>query len=187
MSPAPRSYEFYIDLRCVGKAFEEFYNRVLDEGTTFIRGRPGEVTNIAESPEEKGKLIVVVEDTLIGRKRRVPVDLVVLSSALQPRADADEIARLFSVSRSADGFFMEKHPKLDPVATMNDGIFVVGCCQAPKDIPQSVAQASAAAARALATITAGEIEVEATTSVIDEELCSGARPVVTSALPCHFL
>ena len=98
-----------------------------------------------------------------------------MSTALEPRSDADELARLFSVSRSADGFFLEKHPKLDPVATMNDGIFVVGCCQSPKDIPQSVAQASAAAARALATITAGEIEIEATTSVVDEELCSGCK------------
>jgi heterodisulfide reductase subunit A len=173
--PGAQVIEFYIDLRCVGKAFEEFYNRVLAEGTTFIRGRPGEVTNIAESPEEEGKLIIVGEDTLIGRKRRIPVDMVVLSAALQPRADAEDIARRFSLSCSADGFFMEKHPKLDPVATMNDGIFVVGCCQAPKDIPHSVAQASAAAARALAAITAGEIEIEATTSVVNEELCSGCK------------
>ncbi|MDH5695707.1 MAG: FAD-dependent oxidoreductase, partial [Dehalococcoidia bacterium] len=166
-------YEFYIDLRCVGKAFEEFYNRVLDEGTIFIRGRPAEVTDIAESPEEQGKLIIVGEDTLIGRQRRVPVDMVVLSAGLQPRADAEEVSRLFSVSRSADGFFLEKHPKLDPVATMSDGIFVVGCCQSPKDIPQSVVQASAAAARALAVISAGSIEIEAAIAAVDEELCSG--------------
>jgi heterodisulfide reductase subunit A len=173
--PGSQIYEFYIDLRCVGKAFEEFYNRVLDEGTMFIRGRPAEVTDIAESPEEEGKLIIIGEDTLIGRQRRVPVDMVVLSTALQPRADAEDVARLFSISRSADGFFLEKHPKLDPVATMNDGIFVVGCCQSPKDIPQTVAQASAAAARALATISAGSIEIEAATSVIVEELCSGCK------------
>lgn len=181
--PGAQVYEFYIDLRCVGKAFEEFYNRVLDEGTIFVRGRPAEVTNITESPEEQGKLIIVVEDTLIGRQRRVPVDMVVLSTALQPRADADEMARLFSLSRSADGFFLEKHPKLDPVATMSDGIFVVGCCQSPKDIPQSVVQASAAAARALATITAGEIEIEATTAVVDEEFCSGCK---TCSALCPF-
>jgi heterodisulfide reductase subunit A len=159
----------------VGKAFEEFYNRVLDEGTTFVRGRPAEVTDIAESPEEEGKLIIVGEDTLVGRQRRVPVDMVILSTALEPRADAAEVGRLFSISRSADGFFLEKHPKLDPVATMNDGIFVVGCCQSPKDIPNTVAQASAAAARALAAISAGSIEVEAATSVIIEELCSGCK------------
>jgi heterodisulfide reductase subunit A len=173
--PGAQITDFYIDLRCVGKAFEEFYNRVLDEGTTFVRGRPAEVTDIAESPVEEGKLIIIGEDTLVGRQRRVPVDMVILSTALEPREDAGDVARLFSVSRSADGFFLEKHPKLDPVATMNDGIFVVGCCQSPKDIPTTVAQASAAAARALAAISAGSIEVEAATSVIIEELCSGCK------------
>jgi len=173
--PGAQVTEFYIDLRCVGKGFEEFYNRVLDEGTTFVRGRPAEVTNIAESPEEEGKLIIIGEDTLVGRQRRVPVDMVVLSTALEPRKDAEDVGRMFSISRSADGFFLEKHPKLDPVATMNDGIFVVGCCQSPKDIPNTVAQASAAAARALATISAGSIEVEAATSVVVEELCSGCK------------
>jgi heterodisulfide reductase subunit A len=173
--PGAQVYEFYIDLRCVGKAFEEFYNRVLEEGTMFVRGRPAEVTNVAESPDEEGKLIIIGEDTLIGRQRRVPVDMVVLSTALQPRSDAGDVARLFSISRSADGFFLERHPKLDPVATMNDGIFVVGCCQSPKDIPQTVAQASAAAARALAAISAGSIEIEAATAVINEELCSGCK------------
>jgi len=173
--PGTQVIEYYIDLRCVGKGFEEFYNRVLDEGTTFVRGRPAEVTNLAESPEEEGKLIIIGEDTLVGRQRRTPVDMVVLSTAIEPRADAEDVARMFSVSRSADGFFLEKHPKLDPVATMNDGIFVVGCCQSPKDIPNTVAQASAAAARALAAISAGSIEVEAATSVIIEELCSGCK------------
>jgi heterodisulfide reductase subunit A len=179
-------YEFYIDLRCVGKAFEEFYNRVLEEGTIFVRGRPAEVTDIAESPDEEGKLIIIGEDTLIGRQRRIPVDMVVLSTALQPRADAEEVARLFSISRSADGFFLEKHPKLDPVATMSDGIFVVGCCQSPKDIPNSVAQASAAAARALATISAGSIEIEATTATTDVEKCSGCK-VCYSLCPFHAI
>ena len=184
--PGAQVTEFYIDLRCVGKAFEEFYNRVLDEGTIFVRGRPGEVTDLAESPEEEGKLIIIGEDTLIGRQRRIPVDMVVLSTALEPRADAEEVARLFSISRSADGFFLEKHPKLDPVATMSDGIFVVGCCQSPKDIPHSVAQASAAAARALAMISAGSIEIEAATAVVDEELCSGCK-ICSDLCPFHAI
>jgi len=167
--PGAEVYEFYIDLRAVGKAFEEFYNRVLDEGTRFIRGRPSDVV------KQNGRLIVYSEDTLADCQRQVPVDMVVLSTALEPKADAEEVARLFSLSRSADGFFLEKHPKLDPVATMNDGIFVVGCCQSPKDIPQSVVQASAAAARILAMISAGTIEIEAITAAVDEELCSGCK------------
>ena len=168
-TPGAKVYEFYIDLRAVGKAFEEFYNRVLDEGTVFIRGRPSDVV------QQDGKLIVYSEDTLADYQCQIPVDMVVLSAALEPRADADEVARLFSLSRSVDGFFLERHPKLDPVATMSDGIFVVGCCQSPKDIPQSVVQAAAAASRVLAMISLGEIEIEATTAAVNEDLCSGCK------------
>ncbi len=168
-------YEFYIDIRSFGKGYEEFYNRVLEEGTVFIRGKPAEVTNIAETPEEKGKLIVQFEDTLVGRQRRLPVDMVVLSCGLEPSHEAEKIARLFNISRSADGFFLEKHPKLDPVATMTDGIFIAGCCQGPKDIPDTVAQASAAAAEALAMISRGTVEIEAATAVVNEKLCSGCQ------------
>ena len=167
--------EFYIDIRSFGKGYEEFYNRVLNEGTIFIRGRPAEITNIAETPEEEGKLIVQFEDTLVGLQRRLPVDMVILSCALEAQPDADAIARLFNISRSADGFFLEKHPKLDPVATMTDGIFVAGCCQGPKDIPDTVAQASAAAAEVLAMISKGRVEIEAATAVVDEGICSGCQ------------
>ena len=168
-------YQLYIDLRCFGKGYEEFYNRLQEEGVNFIRGRAGEVTNIPEKPEEKGKLIVLCEDTLVGRQRRIPVDMVVLSTGLEPRADAGATAKLFSVSRSADGFFLEKHPKLDPVATSTDGVYIAGCCQGPKDIPDTVAQAAAAAARVLSLISKGKVELEATTSVIDDKLCSGCK------------
>ena len=173
--PQADIYQLYIDLRCFGKGFEEFYNRLQEERVNFIRGRAAEVTDLAETPEEKGRLIVVCEDTLIGAQRRLPVDMVILSCALEPQADVEEVARLFKISRSADGFFLEKHPKLDPVATMTDGIFVAGCCQGPKDIPDSVAQASAAAARALAMISKGRVEIEAATAAIQEELCAGCK------------
>jgi heterodisulfide reductase subunit A len=173
--PETEVYEFYIDIRSFGKGYEEFYNRVLKEGTVFIRGRPAEITNVAETPEEEGKLIVQFEDTLVGRQRRLPVDMVVLSCALEPQPDADATGRLFNISRSADGFFLEKHPKLDPVATMTDGIFLAGCCQGPKDIPDTVAQASAAAAEVLVMISKGKVEIEAATAVADERICSGCQ------------
>ncbi len=173
--PGARVYEFYIDIRCFGKGYEEFYNRLLGEGITFIRGRPAEITDIGETPEEEGKLVVQFEDTLVGRQRRLPVDMVVLGVGLETRPDADAVARLFNISRSADGFFMEKHPKLDPVATMTDGVFVAGCCQGPKDIPDTVAQASAAAAEVLAMISRGRVAVEAATAVIDERICAGCQ------------
>jgi heterodisulfide reductase subunit A len=165
-------YQMYIDMRCFGKGYEEFYERLSNEGVNFIRGKVAKVTDEAQSDEEKGKLVVVCEDTLLGSMIRVPVDMVVLCTALEPRADAGDVARLFNINRSSDGFFLERHPKLDPVATMNDGMFVVGCCQGPKDIPDTVAQASAAAARVLAMISKGTVEVEAATAFVDEEVCN---------------
>ena len=168
-------YEFYIDIRSFGKGFEEFYKRVASEGVNFIRGKVGEVTNHATTDEEKGKLVVVAEDTLLGSIIRVPVDMVILSVALEAQPDAEAVARLFNISRSADGFFLERHPKLEPVSTMSDGIFVAGCCQGPKDIPDTVAQASAAAAEVLAMIGKGKVEIEAAIAVVDERICSGCQ------------
>ncbi len=173
--PNAEIYQLYIDQRCYGKGYEEFYNRLQEEGVNFVRGRAGEVTDIAELSEEEGRLIVVCEDTLVGKQRRIPVDMVVLSTALEPRYDAGEVAKTFGISRSADGFFMEKHPKLDPNATTTDGIFIAGCCQYPKDLPDTVAQASAASARVLSIICQGSVELEATTAAIIEELCSGCK------------
>ncbi len=173
--PEATVYQLYIDMRCAGSGYEEFYERLQEEGVNFIRGKAGEITDIAETAEEQGKLMVIVEDTLVRRKRRLHVDMVVLSTALEPRADAEGVARLFSLSRRADGFFLEKHPKLDPVATTTDGVFIAGCCQGPKDIPDTVAQASAAAARVLSMISKGSVQIESATAVIDEEQCSGCR------------
>jgi len=160
-------------MRCVGKGFEEFYARLSEEGVKFIRGKVSKVTDHALTEEEKGKLTVYVEDTLLGGMMHVPVDMVILCTALEPRIDAEKTARLFSISRSKDGFFLERHAKLDPVSTMSDGIFIVGCCQGPKDIPDAVAQASAGAAEALAMISRGKVTIEPITCSIDEELCAG--------------
>jgi len=173
--PKAEIYEFYIDIRSAGKGFEEFYNRVLKEGTIFYRGRPGEITDVAENKDEEGKLIVKFENSLIGERERLPVDMVILSCGLEAQTDALEVARKFTISCGSAGFFTERHPKLDPIATMTDGVFIVGCCQGPKDIPDTVAQASAAAARVLAMISKGKVATEATTAVIDEEKCSGCR------------
>jgi heterodisulfide reductase subunit A len=154
-------YQMYIDMRCFGKGYEEFYKRVSDEGVNFIRGKVAKVTNIPLNDEEKGKLVVVCEDTLLGKLVRVPVDMVVLNVAMEPRADADDVARLFSLQRSADGFFQEAHHKVNPVGTAVDGIYLAGCCQGPKDIPDTVSQAIGAAAKTLTLITRDEVEAEA--------------------------
>jgi heterodisulfide reductase subunit A2 len=173
--PHSEVYEFYIDIRSAGKGFEEFYNRVLKEGTIFYRGRPGEVTDAALTPEEEGKLIVKFENTLVGNQERLPVDMVILSTGLEAHKDAQDVARMFNISCGTGGFFIERHPKLDPVATMTDGVFVAGCCQSPKDIPDTVAQAAAAAASVLELISKGRVETEATIAAISGEQCSGCR------------
>ncbi len=171
-------YNFYIDMRTPGKSYEEFYNKLLEEGTHFIRGRVGEVTDWAMTPEEEGKLVIRVEDTLAGVVRRIPVDMVVLATGLEPQADAGEVRRLFNMSCGGDGWFLERHPKLAPVSTFTDGVFLAGCCQGPKDIPDTVAQAGAAAAEAMALIDKGYIEQEPNTAHILEDECSGCKSCI---------
>ena len=166
-------YEFYIDMRCFGEGYEEFYKRNSEEGVNFIRGKVAKITDEALTDEEKGKLIVVSEDTLLGKLVRVPVDMVILCSALEARSDADDVARLFVLNRRADGFFLERHVKLDPVATPTDGVFIAGCCEGPRDIPDTVAQAEATAAKALSLISKGTVTLEAAVSTVDESICQG--------------
>jgi heterodisulfide reductase subunit A len=166
-------YEFYIDMRCFGEGYEEFYKRLSEEGVNFIRGKVAKITDEALTDEEKGKLIVVSEDTLMGKMVRVPVDMVILCSALEARSDAENVARLFTLNRRADGFFLERHVKLDPVATPTDGVFIAGCCEGPRDIPDTVAQAEATAAKALSLISKGTVTLEAAISTVDETICHG--------------
>ena len=168
-------YNFYIDMRTPAKAYDEFYQRVMEEGTLFVRGRVAEVTDAARKPTEEGRLIIQVEDTLAGKQRRIPVDMVILSAGMEPRADAKETAHKFGISCSADGWFTEKHPKLDPVATMTEGIYIAGCVTGPKDIPATVVQGAAAAARVLGKIEQKEISIEPVRASVDQDKCSGCR------------
>jgi heterodisulfide reductase subunit A len=169
---------FYMDIRAPGKGCEEFYDKSLREGIQFVRGRVAEVTDWALSPEEEGKMVIRVEDTLAGFVRRIPVDMIVLAVGMEPQKDAQDIRRLFNMSCGSEGWFLEKHPKLAPVSTFTDGVFIAGCCQGPKDIPDSIAQAGAAAAEAMALIDKGYIEQEPNTAYILEEECSGCKSCV---------
>ena len=168
-------YNFYIDMRTAYKSYDEFYQRVLEEGTLFVRGKVAEVTDAARMPGEEGKLIIQVEDTLAGKQRRIPVDMVILSSGLEPRKDAKEVGKMFGISCSTDGWFTEKHPKLDPVSTMTEGIHIAGCSTGPKDIPSSVAQGAAASARVLDKILQREVVLEPIKASVNQEMCSGCR------------
>ena len=171
-------FNFYIDMRTPGKGYEEFYDRLLDEGVHFVRGKVYEVSDFAAHPSEEGKLIVRVEDTLGGFVRRVPVDMVILSVGLEPQDDAQDVRRLFNISCASEGWFLERHPKLAPVSTFTDGVYIAGACQGPKDIPESVAQAGAAGAAALALIDAQVVELEPYTASIREEECCGCKTCV---------
>lgn len=168
-------YNFYIDMRTAFKDYDEFYQRVLEEGTLFVRGKVAEITDAVRVAGEEGKVIIQVEDTLAGKQRRIPVDMVILSAAMEPQDDSREVAKLFGISCSANGWFIEKHPKLDPVATMTDGIFIAGCVQGPKDIPSTVNQGAAAAARILGRIQQGEISLEPVRASVNQDKCSGCR------------
>lgn len=166
-------YQFYIDMRCFGEAYEEFYQHVSEMGVNFIRGKVAKITDQAITEEEKGKLVAVAEDTLLGKMIRVPVDMVILCAALQARSDASEVASCFTIGQRGDNFFLETHPKLAPVNTATDGVFIAGCCEGPKDIPDTVAQASAAASKALSLISKGKVTTEAAVSHVDETICHG--------------
>jgi heterodisulfide reductase subunit A len=168
-------YNCYIDMRTPGLGFEEFYNRVAEEGTKFIRGK---VADIYPQDGGNGGLVMQVEDTLIGRVAKIPVDMVVLAVGLEPQADAEEVRRRFNIGCTSEGFFMARHPKLAPVSTFTDGIFLAGCCQGPKDIPDTVAQAGAAAAEALALVDRGCVELEPNTAFVNEDTCSGCKTCI---------
>lgn len=157
----------YTDIRSFGKGYEEFYRRIRGIKVNMFRGRPSEVRNMGDH------LKIDVFDTMTNKLFEIKTDLVVLVPAIVPRTDATEFARLLHITQSAEGFFLEAHPKLRPVDTFVNGIFIAGCCQGPKDIQDSVSQASGAAARAATLLSKKEIELEPLIATVDEDLCSG--------------
>jgi len=163
-------YNFYIDMRCFGKGYEEFYKRVQAEGVKMIRGKASSITEDAD-----GLLTVRGEDTLANRIIEIKVDMVILCTAMEPKPDAADVMRKFGIGIGSDGFFQEEHPKLAPVSTPTSGIFLAGACQGPKDIPDTVAQAKGAACECLALSSAGEVEVPPMISQIDPEICVGCQ------------
>ena len=158
---------YYMDVRAFGKGFEEFYDRVRREGIRYIRGNPSEIFKRGD------KLVVKAEDTLTAKPLEDEVDLVVLAVGLEPRRDAREIIDLLRLSQSGDRFYLEAHPKLAPVDTATDGVYLAGCAQGPKDIPDTVAQAKGAASSALILLSSGKVKVQAQISIVNEATCRG--------------
>ncbi len=173
---------FYMDIRSFGKGFEDLYQRSKQAGVRYIRGLPGE---IFENPETKN-LTMLVEDTVSNTVTDFEFDMVVLSVGVIPKKDSEMIQRLLTLSRTADGFFMESHPKLKPVDSPTGGVFLAGCAEYPKDVKDTVTQASATAARAQILLNAGKINVEAITSKVINDLCTGCQ-VCVKVCPFHAI
>jgi heterodisulfide reductase subunit A len=162
--------EFYRDMRAFGKGYEAFYERVQQHGVNFFRLDQG-----LRVEQQDGHLCVVATDVYTGKEKKTAADMVVLSTGMEPQPDAHQVAQTFGISLSPDGFFLEKHPKLAPVETTTDGVFLAGTCQGPKDIPDSVAQGGAAAAAALALMDAGHVTLEPFTSYVIPEKCGACH------------
>ena len=169
---------YYMDIRSFGKGFEEFYKTSQEKyGIEFIRGRPAEILE-----NDDLTLTVRAEDTLLGKVTEYTYDLVVLSVGLEPPKGSNELRQTLGLSRTTDGFYMEAHPKLRPVDTLTDGVYIAGVAQGPKDIPDAVAQGSAAASRASIPMAKGEVEIEPITADTDTTVC-GACEVCVELCP----
>ncbi len=148
--PDAKCFEYYIDMRAFGKGYEEFFERIKDEGVFVVRGRSAKVV------QRDGQMYVKGEDILADQVIELPVDMVLLAVGLQPTADAAELARMLGIDRVEDGWLDEMNYNTEPNSTEQGGIFVAGVCQGPKDIPDTVAQASAVAAKVLRSILSGK-------------------------------
>jgi heterodisulfide reductase subunit A len=174
----PKAYisDVYIDMHAFGKGHEDFYRQSSQAKTLFLmydkENRP--IIHKA-GPKDDCDMLIEVHEKLSGEHIEIPADLIVLMVGMEARDDASEIAHLVNISQDKDGWFIESHPKLEPVATTTDGIFIAGTCVAPKDIPDTVAQARAAAARILGRIAKGKIEVDAVYSEVNTDKCSGCK------------
>ncbi len=160
---------FYTDVRAFGKGFEEFYWRVKEEGVNYIRRELTDELKVDKDGNGQLRVKTVSEGVAIEKE----ADLVVLATGIVPKEDVRETARKLKITQSGDKFFLEAHPKLRPVDTLTNGIFIAGCCQSPKDIPDTVAQASATASRACSILSKEYVEVEPITAEVDETLCCG--------------
>ena len=177
-SAIPECYvsDVYIDMHAFGKGCEDFYRKSSEVKTLFLMYGKNEHPVIRKAgASDDCEMLIEVDEKLSGERIEIPADLVILMVGMEARPDSGEVARLVNISADKEGWFIESHPKLDPVATTTDGIYIVGTCVAPKDIPDTVAQARAAAGRILAKIAKGKIEIDGVFAEVNEDRCSGCR------------
>ena len=162
---------YYMDIRTPSKGYEEFYDRAREMGVKFMQGRPGQIT---QDPETQN-LMVHAEDVSLGRALALEYDMVMLNQAAVPQPDVDRVSATVNISQSPGGWFMEYHPKLRPMDSPTDGVFLAGACQGAKDIPASVAQGAAAAARAGRVLHSERWEIEPIVAAVWEDRCVSAQ------------
>lgn len=157
----------YIDVRAFGKGYEQFYEQVQKKGIIYRKGIPSEVY------QKEGGLVIKAEDELLGEVYEEKFDLIVLAIGLTQRSDAERLKSILKISQGTDRFFLEIHPKLRPLDTAVDGIFLAGTCQGPKDICDTISQAHGAASKALTPLFTGKVRIEPITAIVDELICTG--------------
>jgi len=180
--PESDIYIFYTDMRAYGKGFEEYYKRAQEMGIKYIRGKVAEVN---QDPETNN-LVLKAEDTLSRQIIESEFDLIVLSNGLQPNKSTEFIIDSLKLAKSPDGFIKEAHPKYKPVDTDIEGVFIAGTAQGPKDIPDTVVQAGAAAARVIGTLSKGEFDVDPVLAFVETDVCDGCEKCI-NACPKHAL
>jgi len=178
--PDANIFELYADMRAFSKGCEEFYATSSRRNIKFLMfDQEAELPKVVKAGAgEKSEMLIEMDEKLSGRSIIVPADMVILMVGMEAQKDAKSIGYAVSVSVDSNQFFIEKHPKLDPVATTTGGVYIVGSCQAPKDIPDSITQAKAASARILATIAKGQVEIEVTTACVNEDICCGCQTCI---------
>jgi len=179
--PDGRAYVFYIDIRSGGKGYEEFVQRTMEEdGAIYLRGR------VSKLYRHNDKIKVLGTDTLTGQNVEIDADMVVLALAMQPSKGTADAAKVLKIGRDKDGFLAEAHPKLKPVESVTAGIFLAGAAQGPKDIPETVAQAGAAAAKVIALLSQATLSHAPTVARVRRSHCTGCEMCVT-ACPYHAI
>jgi len=178
--PKANVYDIYSDMRAFGKGCEELYSLTSRKNMMFLTfDHKNNLPKIKQaSYDDTCNLLIEFNEKFSGESIEVPADMVILMVGMEAHDDAKQISHAVGVSMCGNKFFIERHPKLDPVATTTDGVYVVGTCQSPKDIPDSISQARAAAARILATIQSGTVNVEVTTAVVNEDICCGCQTCI---------
>ena len=179
--PNSNIYQAYADMRAFGKGCEELYTKTSRKNVIFLMfdQKKGMPTIKKASLKDNFEMLIEMDEKLSGESVEVPADLVILMVGVEKQEKAKEIGQTVGISLCGNSFYIEKHPKLDPVATTTDGVYVVGSCQSPKDIPDSISQANAAAARILATINKGSVTVEVTTAEVNEDMCCGCQTCIS--------